>query len=154
MRIFKQMDIDFKSDILFKDTLDYIDGALGKLGICYDSMGFMYDFGDNTKVTAKYPVLAKYIKTVDERGREATEAMSSARTDENGNYALRVDESEHQILHELVKKTPRPFSFGAIAVFWITSVGFPKLTLHRVWQDADRPVPIFRLLICRTVLPC
>ena len=117
MRIFKQLVVDFKSDLPFKDTLDYIEEVFGKLGIAYDSMGFMFSGGDTDRIVEKYPALTKYIQTHDEYGGEQRGAMSSAETDENGNYTLRVDKSEHQILHELVKKTPRPYSFGAISVF-------------------------------------
>jgi len=123
------MCVDFKSDLLFKDTLDYIDDVLGKLDITYNSMGFMFSCGfDSTdKVAARYPALAKYIRTVDEFGRAENGAMSSARTDENGNYTLRVEKSEHQFLRELVKKTPRPFNFGAISVFLDNVHWFPEI---------------------------
>jgi len=110
------MVIDLKSDILFKDTLDYVDKIFGEVGITYSDMGFMfsgaYDNIDN--IAEKYPELAKYIKTHDKYDNGA---MSSARTEENGNYALRVPKSEHKFLRELVKKTPRPYSFGAISIF-------------------------------------
>lgn len=143
MRIFKQMCVDFKSDILYKDTLDYIDEVFGKLGITYDSMGFMFSgaFVSADKVAAKYPILAKCIRTVDEFGRDTHGAMSSGRTDENGNYALRVDESEHQILRELVKKTPRPFRFGAISVFldnvrWFSEINTTPCLVGGAGQSA------------------
>ena len=84
MRIFKQMVIDLKSDILFKDTLDYVDKIFGEIGITYSDMGFMfsgaYDRIDN--IAEKYPELAKYIKTHDEYDNKENGAMSSARTEE------------------------------------------------------------------------
>ena len=112
MRIFKKTGIDLKSDIPFKDTLDYIDAVFDKLGITYDSMGFMFSSsGADAKVIVKYPALAKY-KKWQKKG-----DMSSARAGDDGVYSLRVDKSEHQILRDLVKKTPRPFNFNAISVF-------------------------------------
>ena len=49
MRIFKQLYVDFKSELLFKDTLEFIEKAFEKLGITYDDMGFMFSCGfDNT----------------------------------------------------------------------------------------------------------
>jgi len=119
--------VDFKSDLLFKDTIKYIDEVFESLGISYDSMGFMFSSGDVKKIVAKYPALEKYIKTHDVNGRELDGDMTSARIDENGNYTLRVDKTEHHILRELVSKTPRPYSFGAIAVFLDNVQWFPEI---------------------------
>ncbi|MCL2671126.1 MAG: hypothetical protein FWF10_03710 [Clostridiales bacterium] len=142
MRIFKQLCIDFKSDLLFKDTLDYMDEVFGKLGITYDDMGFMSSgsFGTADKVVAKYPALAKY-KQPDEDARiPGYGGISSARTDEKGNYTLRVDASEHQILREIVRKTPRPYNFGGISVFLDNVRWFPEIntTPHLVETSTTR----------------
>jgi len=132
MRIFKQMCIDFKSDVLFKDTLDYVEEVFEKLSITYDNMGFMFSgaYKNLDKIAEKYPTLKKYIKTHDENGNDLGGAMSSGRIDENGNYVLRVDKSEHEILRELVKKTPRPYSFGAISIFLDNVRWFPEIEMN------------------------
>lgn len=59
MRIFKQLVVDFKNDLLFKDTLDYVERVLDKLGITYDDMGLItFNVrGDiNNKIIAKYRI--------------------------------------------------------------------------------------------------
>jgi len=128
MRIFKQMCIDLKSDILFKDTLDYIEEVFEKLGITYDSMGFMFfdasdKFVTSEKVIKKYPALEKYVRP---RKHGGGREVSSEKIGKNGGYSLRVDESEHEIIRELVKKTPRPYNFGAIAIFLDNVRWFPE----------------------------
>ena len=146
MRIFKQMCIDFKSDILFKDTLDYIEEVFEKLGITYDSMGFMFsgDVDRLERVIKKYPSLGKYICPPDERGRN--QEVSSGRTDEKGNYGLRVDKSEHEVLRELIKKTPRPYSFGAISIFLDNVRWFPEINTI--------PCLVSEFSVERAVPPC
>jgi len=120
MRIIKHLFVDFGSDLLFKNTLDYIDEVFGKLGITYDNMGFtLEEVGrdkTNRNIIAKYPALEKYVSTCDEVGRPEN-AIKSTRTDENGNHTLYVEKSEHQILREIVRKTPNPYSFFNISVF-------------------------------------
>ena len=127
MRIYKTLSVNFKSDLLFKDTLDFIEAAFEKLGIPYSDMGFMFSNGNIEKIVKKYPELQKYIITVDEYGREQSQSMSSARRDDNGNYTLRIPKKEHLFLHELVKKTPVPFSFGAISVYLDNVYWFPQI---------------------------
>ena len=120
MRIFKQTCMDLKSDILFKDTLNYIEEVFEKLGISYDNMGFMFSGVTNDKlekIVKTHPSLEKYICPHNKSVEGSYRSMSSGRTDENGNYTLRIDKSEHETLRELVKKTPRPYSFGAISIF-------------------------------------
>ena len=138
MRIFKQMCVDFKNDILFKDTLDYIEEVLEKLGITYDSMGFMIaGVPKLEKIAMKYPALIKYIYP------QVLGAITSERIDENGNYGLRVDKSEHEILRELVKKTPRPYNFSAISIFLDNVRWFPEINTTPClasWLSMNMPV--------------
>jgi len=123
--------MDFKSDILFKDNLDYIEAVFEKLGITYDSMGLMFSIADVTnnkleKIIKKYPALEKYMCPHNQSVDGPMRKVSSGHTAENGSYTLRVDKSEHEILRELVKKTPRPFNFGAISIFIDNVRWFPE----------------------------
>ena len=130
MRIFKQMYLPFHDIALFKDNLETIEAAFEKLGITYDSMGFMFSdsVGDTIdKVITKYPALAKYEQKTDH---PTQRLLTSATTDEHGNYTLRVEKSEHAILRELMKKTPRPFNLGAIAIFIDNVNWFPDVTMN------------------------
>ena len=138
-----------KSDILFKDTLDYIEETFKKLNITYDRMGFMFSGVTNDKlekIIKKYPAFEKYICPHDRHLEGSWRSMSSGRTDESGDYGLRVDKSEHEILRELVKKTPRPYSFGAISIFLDNVRWFPEIN--------TTPCLVSEFSVERAVPPC
>jgi hypothetical protein len=144
MRIFKQLRVDFKSSLLFKNTLEYIECVFEKLGITYNDMGFMCSGGsDADKIAAKYPALAKYIKPGDEHDGGEFGAMSSAQTDKSGSCAPHIDVSEHQILRELVKKIPNPYNLGAFSVFLDNVRWFPDINTAQCLDGryAECPIP-------------
>jgi len=156
VRVFEQYDFDLGSNILFKDTLPYVEAWLAEQGIAYHGMALMMCLCSDedllNRLLGKYPQLEKY-RRIDTGNWEITPQgllsngelrpfsydLSSVPQDWPSSYALHVLREDEALVRELTAKIPRPFNPGAVCIVLDHVRWFPDINTEPAIPEDGEP---------------